>query len=293
LTEINADDIIDQEDLNARAKAAAFIGTLQAGYTDFHYLRDVWQKTTEKDALIGVGITGIASGAVLPLDLKNASELVKKENERVAAIIGINVASRTTCIKPSGTTSLVIGSSSGIHAWHSQYYIRNIRFGKNEAIYGYLAKNHPEIVQDEFFRPTEQAVVGIPVRAPDNAIFRTESAIELLERVKKFSTQWVKVGHRKGDNTHNVSATISVGNDEWDEVGEWMWNNRNCYNGLSVLPRNDHSYQQPPFEECSKERFEELYMSLKDVDLTKVIEEVDNTDLSGEVACANGVCELV
>jgi len=292
LTEINASDIVDQVDLNARAKAAAFIGTLQASYTDFYYLRDIWQKTTEKDALIGVGITGIASGVILPLDLNKASNVVKEENARIADIIGINHAARTTCVKPSGTTSLVVGSSSGIHAWHSEYYIRNIRFGKNETIYKYLAANHPEIVQDEFFKPHEQAVVGIPVKAPENAIFRTESAIELLERIKKFSLEWVKPGHRKGDNTHNVSATISVGEDEWDIVGQWMWENRHCYNGLSVLPRNEHSYQQPPFEECSKEKFEELYKSLKNVDLTKVIEMSDNTDLSGELACANGVCEV-
>lgn len=293
LTEINASDIVDQVDLNARAKAAAFIGTLQASYTDFYYLRDIWQKTTEKDALIGVGITGIASGAILPLDLTQASNIVKEENERIAKIIGINPAARTTCIKPSGTTSLVVGSSSGIHAWHSEHYIRNIRFGKNEAIYKYLAANHPEIVQDEFFKPHEQAVVGIPVKAPENAIFRTEPAIQLLERIKKFSLEWVKPGHRKGDNTHNVSATVSVGEDEWEVVGQWMWENRHCYNGLSVLPRNDHSYVQAPFEECSKERFEELYSKLKNIDLTKVIEMSDNTDLSGEIACTNGVCEIV
>lgn len=292
LTEINASDIVDQDDLNVRAKAAAFIGTLQASYTDFYYLRDIWQKTTEKDALIGVGITGIASGAILPLDLTQASNIVKDENARVAKIIGINSAARTTCIKPSGTTSLVVGSSSGIHAWHSKHYVRNIRFGKNEAIYKYLVANHPEIVQDEFFKPHEQAVVGIPVKAPENAIFRTESAIELLERIKRFSLEWVKPGHRKGDNTHNVSATVSIGEYEWDIVGKWMWENRHCYNGLSVLPRNDHSYVQAPFEECSEERFEELYSKLNNIDLTKVIEMNDNTDLSGEVACAGGLCEL-
>jgi len=293
LTEINASDIVDQSDLNARAKAAAFIGTLQAGYTDFYYLRDIWQKTTEKDALIGVGITGIASGAILPLDLTQASNIIKEENERISKLIGINCAARTTCIKPSGTTSLVVGSSSGIHAWHSRYYVRNIRFGKNEAIYKYLAANHPEIVQDEFFKPHEQAVVGIPVKAPEKAIFRTESAIELLERIKKFSLEWVKPGHRKGDNTHNVSATVSVGEDEWEVVGKWMWENRHCYNGLSVLPRNDHTYTQAPFEECSKDKFEQLYSKLQNIDLTKVVELGDNTDLKGEVACVNGVCEIL
>jgi ribonucleoside-diphosphate reductase alpha chain len=293
LTEINASDVCDQDDLEARAKAAAFIGTLQAGYTDFHYLRDIWQKTTEKDALIGVGITGIASGSILPLNLEAAALVVKQENERVAKIIGINTAARTTCIKPSGTTSLVVGSSSGIHAWHSNFYIRNIRFGKNETIYKYLIKNHPEIVQDEFFKPNEQVVVGIPVKAPEKAIFRNESALNLLERVKKFSKEWVKLGHRKGDNTHNVSATISVGQDEWNEVGEWMWNNREYYNGLSVLPRNDHTYIQAPFEECTKEKYEELYSKLQEIDLTNVKEETDNTDLSGEQACAGGLCEII
>lgn len=292
LTEINASDLVDQADLHARAKAAAFLGTLQAGYTDFHYLRDVWKRNTEKDALIGVGMTGIASGAVLGLDLKAASEVVKEENARVSSIINFNSAARTTCIKPSGTTSLVVGSSSGIHAWHSEYYIRNIRFGKNEAIYKYLSENHPELVQDDFFKPETQAVVGIPVKAPEGSIFRTESALELLERVKKFSQEWIKPGHRKGDNTHNVSATITIKQDEWDEVGKWMWENRAFYNGLSVLPHSDHSYVQAPFEECSKERFEELYAALKDVDLTKIIEENDTTDLKGELACAGGACEV-
>lgn len=292
LTEINASDILDQFDLEARARAAAFLGTLQAGYTDFHYLRDIWKKNTEKDALIGVGMTGIASGAVLPLDLTKAAEVVKEENERIAAIIGINSAARTTCVKPSGTTSLVVGSSSGIHAWHSEYYIRNIRFGKNEAIYKYLSENHPELVQDEFFKPEQQAVVGIPVKAPEGSIFRTESAIDLLERVKKFSAEWIKPGHRKGDNTHNVSATISVGNDEWDIVGKWMWDNRAVYNGLSVLPRSEHTYLQPPFEECTKERYEELYAVLGSVDLTKVIEERDETNLTDQAACAGGACEV-
>jgi ribonucleoside-triphosphate reductase len=293
LTEINASDVLDQNDLNARAKAAAFLGTLQAGYTDFHYLRDVWKRNTEKDALIGVGMTGIASGAVLHLDLTAASKVVKEENERIATAIGINKAARTTCIKPSGTTSLVVGSSSGIHAWHSEYYIRNIRFGKNEAIYKYLSENHPELVQDDFFKPETQAVVGIPVKAPEGSIFRTETALDLLERVKKFSEEWIKPGHRKGDNTHNVSATITIKPDEWDSVGKWMWDNRAYYNGLSVLPADGGSYIQAPFQECTKEQYEALYQSLNSVDLTKIVEESDSTDLKGELACAGGACEVV
>ena len=143
LVELNVSDIESQEDLNARSKAAAFIGTLQAGYTDFHYLRDVWKETTERDALIGVGQTGIGSSTILSYNLAEAAEIVKEENERVAGLLNINVSARCTTVKPSGTSSCVLGTSSGIHAWHNDYYIRRQRLGKNEALYQHLAKHHP------------------------------------------------------------------------------------------------------------------------------------------------------
>jgi ribonucleoside-diphosphate reductase alpha chain len=293
LCEVNASDIESQEDFEARVKGAAFIGTLQAGYTDFHYLRDVWKRTTEKDALIGVGMTGIGSGVVLGYDMKAAAEAVKEENERVAKLIGINKSARTTTVKPSGTSSLVLGTSSGIHAWHNDYYMRRIRVGKNEAIYTYLAINHPELVEDEYFRPHDTAVITIPQHAPEGSILRYESVFQMLERVKRVAQEWIKNGHRSGQNTHNVSATVSIKEDEWELVGEWMWNNRKFYNGLSVLPYNGGTYTQAPFEDCTKEDFERLLGTLKDVDLTKVIELQDNTDLRGEAACAGGACEIV
>ena len=293
LCEVNASDIESQEDFDARVKAASFIGTLQAGYTDFHYLRDIWKRTTEKDALIGVGMTGIGSGVVLGYDMKKAAKMVKEENERVANLIGINKSARTTTVKPSGTSSLVLGTSSGIHAWHNDYYLRRIRVGKNESIYSYLANNHPELIEDEFFRPHDTAVIAIPQRAPEGSIIRHESVFQMLERVKKVSQEWIKPGHRNGQNSHNVSATISVKEDEWDLVGDWMWNNRDFYNGLSVLPYNGGTYTQAPFEDCTKEEFERLVKTLSDVDLTKVIELQDNTDLRGEAACAGGACEIV
>lgn len=292
LTEMNVSNVVDQNDLESRAKAAAFIGTLQAGYTEFHYLRDIWKRNTEKDSLIGVGMTGIGSAAVLGLDLHAATEVVKKENERVAALININPAARTTCIKPSGTTSLVVGSASGIHAWHSPFYIRNIRIGKTEALYKYLEANHPELVEDEFFRPDAQAVIGIPVKAPQGSIFRTESALDLLERVKKFTVEWVKPGHVKGDNSHNISATVSIKPEEWEQVGNWMWDNREFYNGLSVLPQDLGTYIQAPFTECTKEEYEKLIAVLTEVDLTKVVEEQDNTSLTENIACGSGKCEV-
>jgi ribonucleoside-diphosphate reductase alpha chain len=293
LCEVNASDIESQEDFEARVKGAAFIGTLQAGYTDFHYLRDVWKRTTEKDALIGVGMTGIGSGVVLGYDMKAAAQAVREENERVAGLIGINKAARTTTVKPSGTSSLVLGTSSGIHAWHNDYYLRRIRVGKNEAIYTYLAINHPELVEDEFFRPHDTAVITIPQKSPEGSILRHESVFQMLERVKKVSQEWIRPGHRSGQNTHNVSATVSIKEDEWEFVGDWMWKNRKFYNGLSVLPYNGGTYTQAPFEDCTQEDFERLLSALKDVDLTKVIELQDNTDLRGEAACAGGACEIV
>jgi len=292
LTEVNASDVEDQTDLESRVKAAAFLGTLQAGYSDFHYLREVWRRTTEKDALLGVSMTGIASNRVENLDLEMASFAAKLENSRVSKLIGIKEAARVTCVKPAGTTSLVLGTSSGIHAWHDKYYIRRIRVGKNEAIYGYLSQNHPELVEDEFFNPTQQAVISVPQKAPEGAITRSENVFELLERVKNFSIRWVRSGHREGSNTHNVSATISIKQDEWDDVGEWMWMNRHYYNGLSVLPYDGGTYTQAPFETCNKKTFEELSKALKGLDLTQVIEETDETDLSGELACAGGACEI-
>ncbi len=292
LCEVNVSNVVDQADYNARVKAATFIGTLQAGYTEFHYLREIWQETTEKDALIGVSMTGIGSAAVLQLDMKEGANIVKQENARVSKLIGINRAARTTCVKPAGTTSLVLGTSSGIHAWHNDYYIRRLRVGKNEAIYKYLKAKHPELVDDEYFRPHDTAVIEIPQSAPKGSILRTESAFDLMERVKRVATEWVAAGHKGGSNTHNVSATISLKKEDWDKAGEWMWKNRTSYNGLSVLPYDGGTYTQAPFEDITKKKFEELVKLLQDVNLENVMEETDETDLSGELACAGGLCEI-
>ena len=292
LCEVNASDLESQEDFNDRVKKASFIGTLQAGYTDFHYLRDIWRETTEKDALIGVSMTGIGSAAVLQLDMKAAASIVKRENTKTAKLIGINPAARCTTVKPAGTTSLALGTSSGIHAWHADYYTRRIRVGKNESMYKYLATNHPELIEDEFFRPHDTAVISIPQKAPKGSILRDESPFDLLERIKKVATEWVKPGHRKGSNTHNVSATVSLKQDEWDAAGKWMWKNRDHYNGLSVLPYDGGTYTQAPFEDISKVNYDMAMKHLKNVDLTRIVETDDDTDLSGELACAGGACEI-
>lgn len=292
LTEINTSTITDQADFNSRASDAAFLGTLQAGYTNFHYLRPIWQTTTEEEALVGVGLTGIAGGAIYGLDEKEAADVAVATNIRIASLIGINAAARVTTIKPSGTSSLVVGSSSGIHAWHNDYYVRRMRFGKDEAIYQYIASEFPDLVEDEYFRPTTQGVVSIPQAAPTDATVRTESALELLERVKRYNINWVHRGHQSGDNTNNVSCTISLKEEEWEEVGKWMWDNQEVYNGISVLPYDGGTYIQAPFEDIAKEEFERMNALLHTFDITQVIEENDSTNLAAEVACAGGACEL-
>jgi ribonucleoside-diphosphate reductase alpha chain len=293
LTEINAGNVIDQLDLNNRARAAAFFGTLQAGFTNFHYLRPIWRETTEKDALVGVGMTGICNGAVYPLDLKQAAGIAIVSNYDTAKLININPAARITTVKPSGTTSCVVGTSSGIHAWHSKYYIRRMQCNKDEALYQYLAIHHPELVDDMKLIPNS-AVIEIPQMAPDSATLREdETALQMLERVQRWNTEWVRSGHIHGANTHNVSATVSVKPDEWEGIVEWMWEHRESFNGLSVLPYDGGTYVQAPFEEIDKKEFDKRYSLLTKLDLTKVIEISDNTDLSAELACSGGSCEVV
>ena len=291
LCEINVDNVENQADLNERALIAAFFGTLQAGFTDFHYLRPIWQKTTEKDALLGIGMTGIASGKILDLDLEKATGYALYVNMKLSQTIGINEAARVTCIKPSGTTSCVLGCSSGIHAWHNDYYLRTIRFGMNEAIAHYFMDNHEGLWEIDELRPQDTICVRFPIKAPKDSILRTETAIDTLERVKKFSIEWIKPGHQNGDNTHNVSATISIKDSQWKDVGEWMWRNKEFYNGLSVLPYWGGSYTQAPFEDITEEEYNKRIALLKDLDLTKVIELDDNVEFSQTNACAGGACE--
>ena len=277
----------------------------------FRSLRPIWQKTTEKDALLGIGMTGIASGEILKYNLTEATEHAKFTNAAIADLIGTNKAARVTCIKPSGTTSCVLGCSSGIHAWHNDYYLRTIRFGMNESIAHYFMDNHPGLWEIDELRPQDTICVRFPIKAPNHAILRTETAIDTLERVKKFSQEWIKPGHNNGDNTHNVSATISIDKsrtyvkdrnsyldgypgivDEWQAVGEWMWENKEFYNGLSVLPYFGGTYKQAPFEDITKEEYEKRIALVKELDLTKVIEVDDNVEFGQTNACAGGACEV-
>lgn len=292
LTEINASLITDQHCYNNTAAAASFVGTLQAGYTDFHYLNPQWRETCERGALLGVSMTGIASMTVTNLDMKEAAKHAKKSNESTSRIIGINPAERITTVKPAGTTSLVLGCSSGIHAWHNDYYIRRMRAGKDEELAQYMMRVAPALVEQDVM-VEHQVVLSFPQKAPDGACVRTESFLTLLERVKQVSMEWVDAGHRKGSNRHNVSCTISVRDEEWKELADWMWVNRDHYNGISVLPYNGGTYVQAPFEDCTKEQYEELLVHLNNINIDEVFEQDGKAiNLAGELACQGGFCEL-
>jgi ribonucleoside-diphosphate reductase alpha chain len=291
LTELNVSDIEDEEDFNERLIAATFIGTLQASYTDFWYLRPEWRRRAEEDALLGVSLTGLA-GKPDWLDLEGAAKIVKEWNQHFARKIGINPAKRLTTVKPSGTTSLVLGTSSGIHPWYAPYYIRRMQLFKNEALYGYVKNKVPELVEDHYLRPDDTGVLSIPIKAPDNAVFRDEGALGTLKRVKEVQASWIEGGHNHGLNKHNVSCTVNVKEDEWDEVKEWMWRERDNYAGISLLPFDTGTYMQAPFEKIDEATYEALSKYVTEIDLTEIQEEEDQTDLAGEVACGGGQCEI-
>lgn len=292
LCEINVSNITSQQDLEERVVAATLLGTLQAGFTNFHYLRPIWEATTKKDALLGIGMTGIASGATDGLDLRKAATIAVEVNKHFSQIIGINPAARVTTVKPSGTTSCVLGTSSGIHAWHNDFFIRRSQLSGNDPLVSYFKSINSTALKPLGWSPGDY-VFETPIKAPQGAITRhTETATTLLERVKRFSDDWVRPGHRRGDNTHNVSLTINVKEDEWDQVKEWLWDNRNNFNGAAILPHDGGSYTQAPFEDITEDQYNTLVEELlkEPIDFTQITENEDNTSFTQELACAGGNC---
>ena len=292
LVEVNVTDN-DKENV-IRVKAAALIATLQASYTDFKFLSPEWKINTDEDALIGVGLTGIAG--VWDVNYHQLAHAVKETNEEIARKIGINSAARCTTVKPSGTASIVLGTSSGIHAWHSEYYIRRMRVSKNDALYSYITKQAPFLVEDDFFKPKETAILSFPIKAPEGAITRElENALQFSDRCLVANMDYVREGRNRDELHNNVSATVSVKKSEWNELGNWMYENRESYNGMSVLPYDDSVYKQAPFETITEEEYLRLEAELEGIDLdpSSIIEEDDQTELIENSACAGGACELV
>ena len=179
---------------------------------------------------------------------------VKFTNQRWAEHLGIPPALRTTCIKPEGTSSLVMGTSSGIHAWYAPFYKRRIQLNKSEAIAKYISESIPELIEQHYLFDSVQ-VLSVPGKAPDGALLRTESAADTLGRVLWMNNKWVAGGHREGANKHNVSCTINVKPDEWDSLGVEIFSRRDQISGLSLLPYDNGTYKQAPFEEITEDEF--------------------------------------
>ena len=295
LTTINQTGITSEKEFLSRVHSATLLGTLQAAYTDFHYLRPIWRETTEREALLGVSFTGIAdANNVIKADwLKKGAKLALEMNEKYAKKLGINMAARVTTVKPEGTSSCVMGSSSGIHARHADYYLRRVRMNKDDALAGYLMSAIPELVEDDLFSSTG-VVVTIPQESPEKSITRAQETAETaLKRVLYYNRNWVRQGHRSGENHHNVSCTINVKDGEWDSLCDLMWQHRDIYAGISLLPFDNGTYQQAPFESCDKETYEKYMTMVNEIDLKKVREEKDNTNRIESIACGGGACEII
>lgn len=297
LATVNVSDVADKADFLARCEAAALISTLQASFTNFSYLSERWSKATRKSSLLGVSLTGLTSRRleVLGIDLAEGAERVKQTNAQIADLIGIPHAHRMTLIKPEGTAGLVLRTSSGIHAYHSPYYLRGITVGKDEPIYPTLQAIMPENLADLFEDPDNKSFAYFPIRAPQKAISRhEEDAIALLDRAKECVVSWILTGHRVGGNPHNISLTVSVKEHEWADVIAWMWQNRDSYTGIAPMPYWGGTHPQLPFVEVDEGTFD-LYLSRINghFDALQIPEEWRTEALEDVAACVGGVCEIL
>lgn len=296
LTTINQGNVQNIADLIERAKYAALLGTLQATYTDFPYLTPEWKATTEAEALLGVSFTGIADtySTITDADLRSAAKKVLSTNEQYARQLGINTAARATAIKPEGNSSAYLGTSSGIGARHARgRYLRRVRIPHSEALTAYLMDIMPHLMDQDKYDP-DTMVLTIPQVAPTTSICRDdETAPDQLNRVLRYHRNWILPGHRSGYNTHNVSCTINVRDGEWEDLRQEMWENRDSYAGISVLPYDNGKYIQAPFEEVSETQWDEYVSQVRPIDLRAVHEDYNTTDRNSMPACAGGACELV
>lgn len=267
LCEINGARIKTEEEFYKACEAAAILGTFQAAYTDFPVLTNASKKIAERDALIGVGITGMADNPTILFNetiQRNGAEIVKKTNQLVADIIGINPAARTTVIKPSGNASQLLGCGSGIHAYHFRKYIRNIQANNNEQALQEIQKVYPEIISKSFWNPKNESVISFPVELDENTMVRVDfSTIDFLKRIYSTKRNWIENGTnwdhpstKKNPKIRmNVSCTVSVKDDEWEKVADWIWDHKEGFCGLSFLPESgDLDYPQAPYTSYLNEK---------------------------------------
>ena len=283
-----------EDDLDTlKKKAEAIIGTLQATLTDFRYLRNVWKRNTEEEALLGVSMTGIMDHYLLG---KNSPDLEKwleqirdvavKTNEKWAAKLGINQSAAITCVKPSGTVSQLVDSASGIHPRFSEYYIRRVRSDKKDPLAQFMQTVGFPVEQDLMSQAS--LVFSFPIKAPEESIKVNDiDALQQLRLWKKYQEFWCE---------HKPSITVYYTDDEFLEVAQWIWDNFDLCSGISLLPYSDHVYQQAPYEDIDAEKYEELLAAMPvsvDWSALEQFEQDDNTTGSQELACVGGACEIV
>ena len=305
LTSINGAKIHSVKDFRDAAKAASIIGTLQAGYTNFHYLRNTTRELTEEEALLGVSITGIMDNPKVLLSAKNQKECAQiavDTNQEWAKKLGINPAARVTCIKPEGTSSLVLGSASGIHPHHSRKYLRRIQCNKIDNVYQYFRLFNDKHCEESVWSANKtDDVVTFPIEITNGALTKKDlDAFKHLEYIKSTQQNWVLPGttkHNKKKTTHSVSCTVLIKEGQWDEVATYLYENRNYFAAVSLLASTgDKDFKQAPMEDITTEKDEKIFnrlsKSLSPVDYTVLEEATDETSLQQVLACAGGNCEI-
>lgn len=305
LTSINGKHLVSKEAFKRAVKAATIIGTLQAGYTNFKYLSPAAKKITEEEALLGVSITGIMENTSVTLDPEIQQEMAEyacKINEEWSKKLGINKAARITCIKPEGTTSLMLGTSSGIHPHHAREYFRRIQCNKDDNVYQHFAESNPHVIEPSVWSATNSDdVITFPLTVSDKAIIKEDlTALQHLKWILSTQKNWVLNGETDNNTKklhHNVSCTVIVDTKEWDDVIDYIYEHRKYFTAVSFIPKTgDKIFKQAPNEAVTSEedqkKFKDFIAQWKKVDYTQMIEKTDETALQEEVACAGGVCEL-
>lgn len=294
LSSINVSKCVTEHDFLHAVNCATIIGTLQASMTDFSYIHPDFKKNCEAEALLGVSQTGVAENWQLLTEdlLQNGAKQAVETNRQWSALIGIKPAARVTCVKPEGSASVVLGTTSGIHAAHASYYLRRVQFNRADKIIQYLEAKAPKLVEPYCYDPYTM-VLAVPVKK-EGAIMRdTETAIELLERMKHVSMNWIKPGHVSGANTHNVSLTVNYHEHEKADIVEWMLANIECYNGISLLPFDGGTYKQMPFESITEAEYDEWCKKVPaDIDFSEIDFKGTTDKRTEEVACGGGSCEI-
>ena len=291
LTEVVVRPMDTEKSLTSKVRIATILGTIQSTYTHMPYLRPVWRRNTEEERLLGVSLTGIMDNEITSKPsaklLNKLRDVAIQTNSEIAESLGIAPSAAITCVKPSGTVSQLVDSASGIHARHSEYYIRTVR-GDNKDPLTQFMKDAGIPAEPCVMKPDSTTVFSFPVHSPDNAITRNDmTAIEQLELWKTYALEWCE---------HKPSVTITVRDEEWLKVGAWVYDNFNICSGVSFLPHSDHTYAQAPYQDCDKVVYMEAAKAMpKSIDWSRLseYEKEDNTAGTQTLACSGDSCEVV